>query len=982
MNGRKVSIVLILLVFTSSFTFSLMILPENVRAQTHYVGGSGPGNHTLIQDAVDASFPGDTVFVYNGTYYENVIVGKSLSLTGEGRDITTINGGGSETAINVTANWVNVTGFTITNGGSGILEAGLTLWHSSNCRVVANNVSSNRGDGIYGLESSNNTIQGNIVSSNFHGVYFSGSDDNVVTDNAASNNSFYGIILADSNRNFLSGNALSDNRHGIFMYASKHNVLKNNSMVNDGMEIASGGWFETLNTHDIDTSNTVNGKPVIYWKNATGGTIRPDAGQVFLFNSTDVLIENVSMSSSTFAVTLGYTSRIMIANLSISNVWKGLRIHVSDNVTVVNANITGTYRGIEVGLDNDNTTIVNCTGIDNVLDIEIDYSDYITIANNTLSGLGWGVYLVGPSRSNEITNNTIINEENSMYLRAVYDTIVSGNNISSSDNNGIELSSSHGNAIFNNMLWMNVGYGIRLEGSKDNKIYHNRFYGNGQNAYDDSNTSQWDNSYPSGGNYWSDYTGLDIKSGPNQTLPGSDGLGDVPYTIDMDSQDRFPLMDPHGSINTHPIASFTVSPPSGPMNTVFDFDASSSSDLEDSPSALEVRWDWEDDGMWDTPWSTNKAEQHQYPNLGTYTIRLEVKDTGDLASNITRQVSVLNTPPTASFEISPLSGNISTLFIFNASSSSDLENPTSSLEVRWDWEDDGTWDTSWSTTKMNQHQYSSLGTYSVRLEVMDTGGLINTTTRQVSVVNTPPAAAFGITPSSGNTDTVFEVDASSSSDLEDSITVLEARWDWEDDGTWDTGWSTTKTAQYQYSSPGAYTVHLEIRDTGGLISNTTLHVDVTAIPENSPPDCSILTPTQGETLSGTTTVEGWANDEENSDMLIEIRIDNGSWMNATGNTSWVYQWNTSTAINGNHTIYARAYDGERYSSVVDVTVIINNFEEPPRDHDGSGWTVVIIPLVILGVLVITLLLLAVLRKKKRKEEESESISEADSEAGP
>jgi len=59
----------------------------------------------------------------------------------------------------------------------------------------------------------------------------------------------------------------------------------------------------------------------------------------------------------------------------------------------------------------------------------------------------------------------------------------------------------------------------------------------------------WDNDYPSGGNYWSDYVGVDVKRGPNQDLPGSDGIGDTPYIIDTDNRDHYPLMNPY-----HPLS--------------------------------------------------------------------------------------------------------------------------------------------------------------------------------------------------------------------------------------------------------------------------------------------------------------------------------------------------------------------------------------------------------------------------------------------
>jgi len=58
----------------------------------------------------------------------------------------------------------------------------------------------------------------------------------------------------------------------------------------------------------------------------------------------------------------------------------------------------------------------------------------------------------------------------------------------------------------------------------------------------------WDNGYPSGGNYWSDYNGTDLYCGPHQNETGSDGIGDKPYMIDGNNTDRYPLIYPHGYV--------------------------------------------------------------------------------------------------------------------------------------------------------------------------------------------------------------------------------------------------------------------------------------------------------------------------------------------------------------------------------------------------------------------------------------------------
>ncbi|MFH1220086.1 MAG: SUMF1/EgtB/PvdO family nonheme iron enzyme [Candidatus Eisenbacteria bacterium] len=194
-----------------------------------------------------------------------------------------------------------------------------------------------------------------------------------------------------------------------------------------------------------------------------------------------------------------------------------------------------------------------------------------------------------------------------------------------------------------------------------------------------------------------------------------------------------------------------------------------------------------------------------------------------------------DTAPAASFTVTPASGTTLTVFQFDASACSDAEDPTPSLQVRWDWYNDGTWDTEWSTTKTASVQFGTIGINTMALEVRDTGGLTDTATRQVTVEsqNTAPTASFNVTPTTGTTDTVFQFDASSCSDVEDPISALQVRWDWENDGTWDTGWSAIKTAIYQYGTPGSKKIKLEVKDTGGLTGESRRTVAV-GIPFETP----------------------------------------------------------------------------------------------------------------------------------------------------
>lgn len=94
-----------------------------------------------------------------------------------------------------------------------------------------------------------------------------------------------------------------------------------------------------------------------------------------------------------------------------------------------------------------------------------------------------------------------------------------------------------------------------------------------------------------------------------------------------------------------------------------------------------------------------------------------------------------NNQPVASFTITPTSGTTLTLFEFNASGSSDEENGNSTLEVRWDWENDGSWDTDWSANKIASHQFTIVGDYTVVVEVRDSRGLKDTTAHDVIIDN-------------------------------------------------------------------------------------------------------------------------------------------------------------------------------------------------------------------------------------------------------
>ncbi len=369
---KKSSLLVAILVLTSTSVLTLTSFPD-VRATTLYVGGGGPGNYTTIQGAIDNAGIGDTVYVFGGTYYENVVINKTLSLVGEDRDTTTIDGGGIGDVVWVTANWVNISGFSATNSGPlkgpDEYDAGIELDSVQNSRIVNNNASGNQ-----------------------IGIHLNSSKWNSVIGNIASSNSEWGIHLIYSLGNDITGNHATDNFCGIFL---SHGTMRNNITGNNA-------------------SSNSNSGIVLYYAD----------------------MNNVS-------------------------------------------------------------------------------------GNNASSNHHTGIDLCG-SYTNHIRGNT-----------------------ASSQRRGISLTyDSNHNTVSRNIISFNER-GLQIFDASFNRIYHNSFIDNTIYQADDSDTTDinwWDDGYPSGGNYWSDYSGPDQFSGPDQNLPGSDGIGDTPYDVDFNSQDMYPLM--------------------------------------------------------------------------------------------------------------------------------------------------------------------------------------------------------------------------------------------------------------------------------------------------------------------------------------------------------------------------------------------------------------------------------------------------------
>jgi parallel beta-helix repeat protein len=171
------------------------------------------------------------------------------------------------------------------------------------------------------------------------------------------------------------------------------------------------------------------------------------------------------------------------------------------------------------------------------------------IANNTILGPSYdGIVAFGTwvTTSGNVIFGNKVNGATHIGIGLIHDTpdptLSDGNfailnNVEGSETGILLESSDH--TVYGNVLVGN-GVGISASGSS-NRIFHNHLTDNIQQALDPGVANQWDDGYPSGGNWWSDYVGVDINHGQWQNIPGSDGIGDSPYTIDADSKDNFPF---------------------------------------------------------------------------------------------------------------------------------------------------------------------------------------------------------------------------------------------------------------------------------------------------------------------------------------------------------------------------------------------------------------------------------------------------------
>ena len=518
MERKAVSGIMLTLLLTSMLTLAFNIRLIEAEPTTWTVDDDGPADFSTIQEAINAASPGDTVYVHNGTYYENVVVNKTVSLIGENRRDTIIDGKSTGNVVEVTASNVTITGFTIQESGTVHRNYGIYIGESSSGNKLSYNIIKNNYDGICLLESSSNSLSRNNITANNHdSIYLYSSSSNIIFENNITNNNF-GIRLFEwSNHNSITRNKITHNDYGIDLTeSSSDNNVSRNNITNNNFSIHLSYFSNYNNILENNIANNSYG--VWLYGSANNNSIHGNNITAHIMNG----------------IWLAHSSNNSVSGNNIANNGRGIQLSDSSNNSISENNIANNDWGIDL-FDNSNGNSVSANNVtanhwEGITVIK--YSNHNNISGNNIANNGYGIHLDYYSSNNSISANKI-----------------TANHGIWQDGYGIKLTDwSSNNSIYGNTVANNV-FGIWLLESSNNTIYHDDFINNTQQVYDESikyswaspSINTWDNDYPSGGNYWSDY---EERYPDAKELNGS-SIWNTPYVIDENNQDRYPLMSPY-----------------------------------------------------------------------------------------------------------------------------------------------------------------------------------------------------------------------------------------------------------------------------------------------------------------------------------------------------------------------------------------------------------------------------------------------------
>ncbi len=442
MNIRKNNFISWLLILallsmglSDPYNFHVSAVDEDDTPSTIIVDSNGTSEYTSIQKAINSAKTGDTIRILPGEYHENIQIDKGITILGSGPENTVIIGE-YQKIVDISSSWVNISGLTITGE------------YEPNSRYT----------GLSTDEVDHTDIQNiNFTDLNV-GIYIRGSN------NSIRNNEFFntsdGIIITYSKSDTIMNNKINSKNNGIKLGRSESISLYNNKFIECGM-IIHGSSPIYWTSHSIDKTNTIDNKPIYYFKNIIGGEIPMDGGEIILANCSKVAIENRSVKKT-----------------------QGIVIGFSNNITLRNITFAENKNCIQIQNSEDNSIMANrlINNINGLISIANSYNNTIE-RNNISMNLGSGI-TIDNSHNNTIINNTFIeNYYNQIYLVASNYNFVKNNILSQNNYTYINTHMSYYNQIINNTMNSSGHSSINIYNCISETLKYNRLNSGGIQLY-------------------------------------------------------------------------------------------------------------------------------------------------------------------------------------------------------------------------------------------------------------------------------------------------------------------------------------------------------------------------------------------------------------------------------------------------------------------------------------------------------------------
>jgi len=319
--------------------------------------------YTSIQDAIDNASQNDTICVYNGTYYENIVVNKSLVLQGLNKDSVVIDGNKNNEVINITSSYVTIRNFTIQNSSN--TTCGIRI--RSNQNIISNNTIKNNYDGLYigyfvnssYITFDNNIIQNNIILNNSMDGIQTGGNNNSIIGNIISNNSYYGIEDDDGYQSNISENIINGNDRGILLSTKNASIVASNNICDSQMGIQ----ISLSSNTSISSNNIFN---------------NTQYGLYFSISPNNIIIKNNITNNTQKGIYFGNSSNntVYLNNL-INNTQNALEVQCNNtwyNTSLERGNYWDDYNGIDANNDGIGDAPYNITGGNNSDSYPLIYS--------------------------------------------------------------------------------------------------------------------------------------------------------------------------------------------------------------------------------------------------------------------------------------------------------------------------------------------------------------------------------------------------------------------------------------------------------------------------------------------------------------------------------------------------------------------------------------------------------------------------------